>query len=222
MLITHPYACTEPDLSISISLLRYSENLSQLADVKEWISDEELHHSYRYKHRYLQQEYRLRSAFIRNQIACATGIAPLAQLFTKNSFGKPQLVNRRYFFNISHSGDYLLFVGSPTTELGVDVETNWLQHDHRIWLSTLIAEQYLSSPHKKLLSNPKNTRNCWSECEAFAKCIGQGLMLPWHEYKWHMETRKTTRITHKPTGEIFQLHTQALNAEQDFSLCWRV
>lgn len=220
MLMTQAYKLAE--LDVSISLLRYSENYSQLNNIKQSISDEELQHSYHYQYRHLQQQYRLRSAFIRHEIACATGIDPLAQQFTKNSFGKPALINTHYFFNVSHSGDYLLFAGSPVTELGVDVETHWLQHDHRSWLSTLLAEQYLSTHHKKLLSNPKATRNCWSECEAFAKCIGQGLTIHWHEYQWNFDSQKTTKITHKSTNQKFQVLTQALNAEQDFSLCWRL
>jgi phosphopantetheinyl transferase len=219
MLMTRAYKLAEVD--VSISLLRYSENNFQLNDIKQSISDEELQHSYRYQYRHLQQQYRLRSAFIRHEISCATDIDPLAQVFTKNAFGKPALINAHYFFNVSHSGDYLLFAGSPTIELGVDVETHWLQHDHCIWLSSLPAEQYLSTHHKKLLGNPKVTRNYWSECEAFAKCIGQGLTIPWHEYQWNFDTPKTTKITRQSTGEQFQIITQSLNAEQDFSLCWR-
>lgn len=80
--------------------------------------------------------------------------------------GKPFLSGGP-FFNISHSGEYVVLAIHPTREVGIDIEQI---NEHRI-----DAIQYVLSEEEKKIDDPKMLFQIWSNKESLIKCISSGL-----------------------------------------------
>lgn len=108
--------------------------------------------------------------------------------FNYNQYGKPALVPelnpRNLQFNLSHSGERVLYAFALQRELGIDIE--WM--DRHIGEMEQIAKRYFSpSENQELFALPETQRvqgffNCWTRKEAYIKARGRGLSLPLHEF----------------------------------------
>jgi 4'-phosphopantetheinyl transferase len=111
---------------------------------------------------------------------------PAADLkFTDNSYGRPSLAEELnevgLDFNLSHSGDLVLYAFTCGRSVGIDIEV--IRED----FATLeIAEQFFSRDEIiALRSMPDELRslgffNCWTRKESYIKALGQGLSHPLH------------------------------------------
>jgi 4'-phosphopantetheinyl transferase len=111
---------------------------------------------------------------------------PAAALkFTDNSYGRPALAEElnqvRLDFNLSHSGDLVLYAFTCGRSVGIDIEL--IRED---FATFEIAEQFFSRDEIiALRSMSKELRsvaffNCWTRKEAYIKALGQGLSHPLH------------------------------------------
>lgn len=86
--------------------------------------------------------------------------------------GKPYLRDYPYFFNLSHSGDYVVCVLSRR-EIGVDIQA------HRAGGSGRIAEKYFSPEEAQALLQAKDRDafffRLWTRKEAYGKLTGRGI-----------------------------------------------
>jgi 4'-phosphopantetheinyl transferase len=108
-------------------------------------------------------------------------IAPEAVAIRTDPAGKPRLAgeadSRALSFNVSHSGSLALFAVSGGARLGVDVQ------EERELDADQIARRWFSPAEREALEAlPQADRraaffSCWSRKEAFAKAVGQGLLL---------------------------------------------
>ncbi|MBO0856853.1 MAG: 4'-phosphopantetheinyl transferase superfamily protein [Chloracidobacterium sp.] len=108
--------------------------------------------------------------------------------FRYNFHGKPALAqemgNDMLRFNLSHSGEIVLYAVSRDREIGIDVEQ--LKED---FASQDIAGQFFApSEVKALLDLPPKLQkqaffNCWTRKEAFIKAIGEGLSFPLDQFE---------------------------------------
>ena len=103
------------------------------------------------------------------------GDAPFSLEYTYGEWGKPFFKNLPYYFNLSHSGEYILCVIS-TQEIGVDIQ--WekpLKNDR-------LARRYFTEEEKENLSAIQNPSEwcrefyrIWATKEAYGKLTGKGL-----------------------------------------------
>ena len=116
-------------------------------------------------------------AGLRLVLAGYLNIAPEALRFAYNNWGKPELVDERLSFNLSHSGGEALLAVSRDAELGVDIENIRP-------LTDALARHFFSAAECRELANlPEHERlpafyRCWTRKEAFVKGHGAGLSLP--------------------------------------------
>lgn len=80
--------------------------------------------------------------------------------------GKPYIKGGP-FFNISHSGEYVIMVVHKTREVGVDIE--------RINESKLNAIKYVLSGKEKTVKDTNTLFLMWSNKESLTKCLSTGI-----------------------------------------------
>lgn len=80
--------------------------------------------------------------------------------------GKPYLPNGP-FFNVSHSGEYVVFASLSNSEVGIDIE--------RIDENKLDGIRYVLSEEEKKISDSGVLFQIWSNKESLIKCSSNGL-----------------------------------------------
>jgi len=90
---------------------------------------------------------------------------PLEDLLETKS-GKPYLKDGP-FFNISHSGEYVVFAIHEEREVGVDIE--------RIDEKKIDAIKYVLSDKEKSVDNTNTLFQMWSNKESLIKCLSTGI-----------------------------------------------
>ena len=92
-----------------------------------------------------------------------------------NEYGKPYIDGGPYF-NLAHSGDYVILAVCETSEVGCDIEELSDREYERLG-KVVYTDDELSS-----LSRADDKRDrffeLWTKKEAFIKCIGEGFHFP--------------------------------------------
>jgi 4'-phosphopantetheinyl transferase len=125
--------------------------------------------------------------------------------------GKPALAPLALIdFNMSHSGDLVVFAFTRGCEIGVDLE-----QIHSIQDMQDIADRFFCLEEAaELMSLPVNQRErafflCWTRKEAYIKAIGDGLSAPLNSF----------RVTMQPTQPVRFIHlAQDTNAAKEWTL----
>jgi len=129
-----------------------------------------------------QRRFAVSRATLRVILAQYLQVSPLSLHFELNPQGKPELLNHRLQFNVSHSQDTALIAIGQDHELGVDLE----YFSDRSFLG--IAEHCFSPNEIESLKNVPASRqalaffNIWAQKEAFIKAVGMGLSYPLKEF----------------------------------------
>lgn len=71
------------------------------------------------------------------------------------------------FFNISHSGEYIVFASHPTREVGIDIE--------QVREDKVDAIKYVLTNEEKDLTDPVKLFQIWSNKESLIKCLSSSL-----------------------------------------------
>ncbi len=124
---------------------------------------------------------------------------PAAQLeLTTNAYGKPILVAPEHAwlqFNLSHSGDLILFAITRDRPVGIDVE-QLIPPDN----FTRLVEQFFSpNEYAALLALPEEKRAAaffagWTRKEAYVKALGMGVSLPLDQFDVIMDPDAPARL----------------------------
>ena len=120
-------------------------------------------------------------AALRLFIAAYLGKDPKALIFSRESHGRPTLVDSTepFHFNLSHSGDIALIAFSSKAEIGVDIEEICdvpdLVNVAKRYFAPLECDHILGLESKKRLLAFFIT---WTRKEAFVKATGIGLSFP--------------------------------------------
>ncbi len=90
---------------------------------------------------------------------------PLGRII-ENENRKPYLEGGP-FFNISHSGEYIVFASHPTREVGIDIE--------QVIEDKVDAIKYVLTNEEKDLTDPVKLFRIWSNKESLIKCLSTSL-----------------------------------------------
>lgn len=99
----------------------------------------------------------------------------------RTTHGKPYLTEEKVFFNVSHSGNYLV-IALGETELGVDI-----QKPKEILLP--VIEKVIQPQERELYEKmgPLAFQIFWTLKESYVKALGRGLTMPFSEYYFQKE-----------------------------------
>lgn len=125
--------------------------------------------------------YIIARSYLRKILGDYLSIDPIDVKISLNKFGKPTLLSENFEsikFNLSHSGDFIVYAFNISDEVGIDIEmmNNYIDH-------TQIAENYFSSDEIIYLNSSKDQLEIterffriWTRKEALLKAIGTGLL----------------------------------------------
>lgn len=168
-----------------------SRNINLPINAANWLSSDEQDRLARIAHPG-QAELFLLGRYLLRQLACRRLRIPAAQLAIRvDQKGKPALVNRPLFFNLSHSGPYLVLALNGRADVGVDVETRQLSASqvHRL------ARRYLHPEEQHWLLAQNHPEQAfirlWTAKEALVKAQGSGIANALAGFCWHPDQEHT-------------------------------
>lgn len=149
---------------------------------EQFLTTEELDKALRYRFDRDRMCSVLARGLLRTMLSAYLDEAPQELVISKGAKDKPRVVDEagadRIFFNLSHSGDALLYAFSRTRRVGIDVEVIVGERvtDDLVWSCLTVEERELW--HKI----PADLRvshffRIWARKEAFMKGLGVGLGL---------------------------------------------
>jgi 4'-phosphopantetheinyl transferase len=163
------------------------QNEATIEGLWRLLTPEERQRAQRYVRKESQQQFVVARGVLRQIIALYTGLAPAALKFTSNRYGRPLLSKdsnpAELDFNLSHSGNLVLYAFSRGRVVGIDIEAV------RKEIATLnIAENFFSPDEVTTLKSVSEDMhtvaffNCWTRKEAYIKAVGEGLSHPLHNF----------------------------------------
>ena len=163
------------------------QNEATMAGLWELLTTEERRRAQRYCFQKGRRQFVVARGVLRRIIALYTELHPATLTLTSNRYGRPSLSSdsnpAELEFNLSHSGNLVLYAFSRGRAVGIDIEAV------RKEIATLnIAENFFSPDEVAALKAvPADMRtaaffNCWTRKEAFIKAVGEGLSYPLHNF----------------------------------------
>jgi 4'-phosphopantetheinyl transferase len=160
-----------------------NQNEATIEGLWELLTSEERQRAQRYCFQKGQQQFVVARGVLRQLLARYTGLAPAALKLTSNSYGRPSLAKdsnpAQLNFNLSHSGNLVLYAFSRGRSVGIDIEAM------RQEVATLeIAKNFFSLDEVTALKAvPAELHtvaffNGWTRKEAYIKALGEGLSHP--------------------------------------------
>jgi 4'-phosphopantetheinyl transferase len=180
----HPGVAGSPDLQsgeVHVWRARLSSSTAELSRRCSLLSSDEQKRADRFR---FEQD---RSRFILGRIIARSVLSHCLQQpagdvqLRLDHLGKPfipECFEASIHFNISHSGDYVLFAIARDLRVGVDVEQIRETKD----LNDIAARYFSKNEYLRLLTVPERMRTtsfyrCWTMKEAYVKAHGEGFGL---------------------------------------------
>ena len=154
--------------------------------LKKFVSIDTLNQVKNYKSQAIQQNKIIGEAMIRILLEKYFGIKDAN--IKKTIYGKPYVDNNNVFFNISHSGEYIICAIS-NQQIGVDIEKigkNKMHVAHRFFHINEI--NILKKLNEKAQTNV--FFKLWSAKESYIKYTGSGLSTPLSDFEIVLETQQ--------------------------------
>lgn len=134
-------------------------------------------------------------AVLRRLLAAYLSKPPSEFQFEIEEYGKPRLSDTSLYFNLAHSGEWLLIGFTSEGEIGVDIE----QHRPVIHEEEIARRCFTSRELTELRSVAKEVQGevffrVWTRKEAVVKCHGLGLQLPLKEIEVPLDERCDAQV----------------------------
>lgn len=128
------------------------------------LSEDEQQRALRYISESARRHFVIGRGFLRILLGKYLHIKPKHIIFDYNAHGKPIVANSGLFFNMSHSGDVVLYVFARFSSIGIDVE------QHREIDMAGISARFFSEKDRK-----EPFFDVWVKKEAIIKAKGEGV-----------------------------------------------
>ena len=167
-----------------VHIWRASLNVSpiRVAALKRLLSEDEICRAERYYFRRDRRSFVVRRGLLRLILGRYLGMKPGELLFDCNRYGRVELADGHNMsglrFNLSHSGEAVIYAITRDREVGIDIED-----PHRVIDMELMVRRNCSQREKADLQvvSPELRRqaffNCWTRKEAYIKARGKGLAI---------------------------------------------
>lgn len=193
-------AATEAEVHIWQAALAAPPSLR--ASLQGLLSPDELQRAGRFHFVRDRDHFVLARGLLRVILSLYTG-TPAGRLgFVYNSYGKPALAGGQApSFNLSHSGDLVLYAVTAGRVVGVDVE------QMRVDFATAeVAERFFAPEERDTLRglpaelHTQGFYNCWTRKEAYIKARGEGLSIPLDRFEVTLIPGAPAALLHSEGG----------------------
>jgi len=159
----------------------------EIESLQSMLVDEELEQARRFYFEKDRRRWMMAHAILRMVLGRYLDIDPRELRFRTNTYGKPSLAyphtGAHLHFNLSHSGDLVLYAFAYDRQVGVDVEYMRTGIEY----TDLAASHFSAHERAALHALPEALQEeafflCWSRKEAYIKARGQGLSLPLDQF----------------------------------------
>jgi len=169
-----------------------------------FLSEEEKNRATRLKCSVASCQQIISRGILRLLLSNYTGLNPKELVFGKNPFGKPFLcnpVNSEICFNLTHSGNLLLFAIGKEKGVGIDVEKIEEKIDIK-GISTLVFSFDEQQTLSRSMDPIQDFYALWTAKEAILKASGRGFSYPINQFSVVMYngTPKLSFIPEEITG----------------------
>lgn len=161
---------------MSVAIYKKELTMTDPLQDMDWLDDSEKQRAARFVSDEVCQKYVASHAFLRSVLSKQLNIAPAEVRYVYGDHGKPSLVGKTLYFNLSHSADMALVVVSRDGPVGIDVELKKPLSDF-----IAIAQRFFSKEEVEgLLAEPASEQldvfyRLWTRKEAYLKMLGLGL-----------------------------------------------
>src|SRR4051812_8069545 len=179
-----------------------------IARLRELLDDDERRRADRFTFLKGRRQFTVARGLLRVLLGRSLGIDPRQVQFEYNAYGKPALApgqgDDSLRFNLSHSGELVLYALARGREVGIDVET--IRAD---FATDAIAHRFFAPAEVAALRGlPLEARTrafftCWTRKEAFIKARGKGLSIPLDAFEVSLVpgTEAAVLVTHDDPDE---------------------
>ncbi|MBV7338369.1 4'-phosphopantetheinyl transferase superfamily protein [Chloroflexi bacterium TSY] len=208
--------------------------LTRIEYLRQWLSPDEVERAERFYFERDRKHYIVGRGRLRELLSLYLNCSPDQIQFEYSEYGKPTLAahlqdlvdgsqsaQRGHLqFNLSHSGDLVLYAFTHDRAIGVDIE--YMKRD----ISCLeIADSFFSAQEVATLhSLPESIHrqaffNCWTRKEAYIKAHGEGLSLPLSQFDVSLKPGEPAALlaTRPNPEEVNQWTMDELFPGQDYT-----
>jgi len=194
-------ATSVPDENeVHIWFAAISDFVSETRRLDDLLTPEELQKADRFVRREDRNRSIVARGVLRLVLASYLKLSPHEVRFERNAHGKPALVrgqgNDSLHFNLSHSGEVVVFAAANSCSVGIDIE----QVHSDISALELAAAHFASSELSTLRSTAEADRTkafyrCWTRKEAYLKARGEGLTFDLKKFSVTVDSSEPAALT---------------------------
>jgi 4'-phosphopantetheinyl transferase len=142
------------------------------------LSESELAKMSFFNFRAARDSFVISQGVLRKLLSNYLGVSPESVRIGRKSKGKPfSMDDQELYFNISHSGKFVVFAFSRDGEVGIDIERIRSIPD----LEEMIARNFTAREIRFITAKPEERMSrffrCWTLKESYLKAIGEGMRL---------------------------------------------
>ena len=166
---------------------------------------------------HLRRDFLISRAALRLLLSSYSKCSAASLKFQYNAYGKPFLQGNSLFFNVSHSGSFIIYAFSARAELGIDIEKV-----DPASANLSMAEICFSDKEIFLLKCSKKADfseiffKTWSRKEAYVKALGMGFSLPLKSFSVDADS-----VTQKFIEADLSLMELSLLSDYKVAICQR-
>jgi 4'-phosphopantetheinyl transferase len=177
----------------SLSLLSCKHQIEQLA---RYLCPDEREKAARFHFQPDHDRYVAARGLLRLQLGAFLNRDPKTLLFEYTSYGKPFIKNCGIEFNLSHSGDWVLFAFTQSAAIGVDIEQiRPLPDMPDVARQNFSAAEFALWQAAPAWDRTQAFYRCWTRKESFIKAIGEGLSCPLDSFEVAFGLDQPARLT---------------------------
>ncbi len=177
-------------------------NTALISAYKALMTPEELAKSERFHFEKDRHQHIITRALVRTTLSRYANIDPTKWRFTKNQYGRPEIINstQSLRFNLSHTDGLIACAVVVKQDIGVDVENLKRKADS----IDDIANRFFSDKEVQDLNTvPESQKrerffDYWTLKESYIKARGMGLSLPLNQFSFHLRDNQPLRISFAP------------------------
>ncbi|MDX1365024.1 MAG: 4'-phosphopantetheinyl transferase superfamily protein [Arenibacter latericius] len=193
-----------PNNQIHFYYADINDFISNVGVMQEWLTSDEKLRAGQFKFQTDQNRFIIARWLLRSLLSNYLEIDFGEVVFEYGEYGKPFFnTNQNIKFNLSHSGDMIVFGFVKNFDIGVDVEVLKMDFDVMD-----IALKFFSKKEVGMLQSlPEQRREvafyrCWTRKEAIIKAYGSGLSFPLDTFSVSMDSDDTAELLEASIGDL--------------------